>query len=223
MLRGEIAAVVVYNEAKSELWGMNFTRLSRQIFMLFVIICAGCTSLSGSSFYFTGDETELLIGDDDLPPQWKLETTGEQPLRNGTGWTRIYTNSDSHDRAIISTGVTIFERQEDAIEYWTEFEKLEKGYSRPPCINPPNIDKSDIADQFEAFCADEDGMVGIFAYDYFILARYGNVVTTFSAVAVNEPDMTVTQASEAGVLRWTEMEALLKRIDEKFEKAGKVK
>lgn len=202
---------------------MNYTRLSRLIFILFVIICASCTSLSGSNFHFTDDETELLIGDEELPPQWKLETAGEQPLQNGTVWSRSYTNSDSHDRGVISNGVAIFDQHEDAIEYWTDFAKLERGYSRSPCINPPNIDKSDIADQFEVFCADEDSIVGIFAYDYFIVARYGNVVTTLSAVAVNEPEMTITQASEAGILRWTEMEALLKGIDEKFEKAGKSK
>ena len=202
---------------------MKFASLSRPMFTLFLIICIGCTSLSGSNFHFTGDETELLIGDDELPPQWKLETTGEQPLRNGTGWTRIYTNSDSHDRGIISNGVTIFDQYEDAIEYWTAFEELERGYSRPPCINPPKEYKSEIANDFKVFCIDSDGLVGIFAYEYFILARYGNVVTTFSAVAVNEPDMTVTQASEVGVLRWAEMEALLKRIDERFEEARKTR
>lgn len=191
-----------------------------QIILILLLFCMSCMSNSNSSFYFTGDGTELLIERSDLPSQWQLESTGEQPLRGGKGWVRIFSNSDTHDRGLISNGVTVFDREQDAIEYWNEFIKTERDFPRPPCVNPPNEYTSEVADQFEMFCADSDGFVGVFAYEYSIVARYGNVVFSLRAVAINEPDITVSQASEAGVLRWTEMEALLKRADEKFEQVS---
>jgi|GEM_PF-2413766 len=203
---------------------MNFTRLSRPIFMLFAIICASCTSLSGSNFYFNGDGSELLVKSDELPLGWEVEDASSIPLRGGEQWRKTFITPNHPLKRIVSSA-GVFQGEKEAQEYWELFYQGQAEFrsQKPACINPPEEYQSKIANDFKVLCIDSDGLVGIFAYDYFIVARYGNVVTTFSAVAVNEPDMTVTQASEAGVLRWTEMEALLKRIDERFEKAGKVK
>lgn len=193
-----------------------------QLAFLLILFCVGCSASLNSRFHFTGDGTKLLIESSDLPPQWQLETIGEQPLNEAKGWVRIYSNSDTHERGIVSHGITVFNSETDAIEYWNEFVKMEKDFPRPPCVSPPSEYVSDFADQFEVFCADSESFMGVFAYEYSVVARYGNVVSTLWAVTVNEPNITIFQASEAGVLRWIELKALLEHIDEKFQEVNSI-
>jgi hypothetical protein len=189
------------------------------LFVLCLLVCISCKPPSNSDFYFTGKASNLLLEASDLPPQWKIEITGEQPLKDAMGWTRIFTNSDTRDRGTITNAVVVFDQKADAIEYWDHFYDTQKKVQRAPCVDPPHNYRSKFADEFEFFCTDLGSIPGIFAYEYSILARYGNVIASISAVVVNDADMTVIQAGEAGVLRWTELETLLKRLDEKFQDA----
>ncbi len=184
--------------------------------VLVIIIYTGCTSNTNSNFIFTGDQSQLTIEIDNLPSQWKLENVGEQPLRDGTVLSKTYISSDSIDSEFISNSAAVFVQEKDAIEYYDAFYNTQKDLQGSPCINPPTIPKSEIANRYEVFCTDSDSLIGAFAYEFLILARYGNVVYMLSAVVVNKANITEAELIEAGMIRWEDMETLLKRIDEKF-------
>lgn len=80
--------------------------------------------------------------------------------------------------------------------------------------------KSLVADEFKVIYFPLKSPFGpVVGFRYDVYARYGNVISAFYTV-VEDEEQTGIKAGEANVLPWTEVERLLKLIDEKFQKEG---
>lgn len=192
---------------------------SRLILVLFIWPLTSCNFSPSSNFHFTGEGDIFLVESNELPPQWNMENSWVAPLRGGDEWRRTFVTPNNPFKRLVSSAA-VFEDEKEAAKYWDETYEWRGVSQSPSCVDQTKKYNSILADQFEIFCMEADSSPGISPYEYFILARYGNVVATFSAVAVDEPSIDLVQASEVGVLRSQEMEALLKSIDEKFQQAS---
>lgn len=189
--------------------------------VVFLTILVGCNS-SPQAFYQTNDGEKLLIQPNELPVSWQLQTSWDGPFGDdATDWRKLYIPPKNFDRDIVSSA-TIFEEETVAIQYWEEeYLPMKTLLSSAPCLTSlEQSARSQHADQVEFLCFDADNSLKqIGAYEYFVIARYGNVVSTLGAVVVEGSDLTAEQATQMGVLRQADMIALLKLLDEKFQRA----
>jgi hypothetical protein len=204
------------------------------ILLLYTVFSTGCTAASTSDFRFTGDGSQLLIQEDEVPFSSKSAELRRNPIRAANDWTVTYKNTPRPFGLTgqIIHGITVFNREEDAIKfleamYQTQLQLSAESLSLDRAARedflPPRkyAYKSPLADQFEVVYAPEGGKTRpVVGYEYGVLARYGNVVSSFVTVVEDEAQ-TGIKAEEANVLPWAEVERMLKLIDQKFADAGK--
>ncbi len=217
--------------------GSNFMPgkwFSPLILFLCLIFSANCSS-STFNLHFIGDGSKLLIQEDETSFSQQSTELRRNPIRDADDWTVTYKNTPRPFGLTgqINHGITVFDREEDAIQfleamYQTQLQLSAESLNldrvaREDFLPPQKYAyKSPFAHQFEVVYAPEGGVTRpIVGYRYEVLARYGNVVSWFVTVVEDEAQ-TGIKAEEANVLPWTEVKRLLELIDEKFRREGEM-
>lgn len=199
---------------------MNMIQSLKILFLLLVL--TSCSTTPKAS-YQLDDGEKFLIQLEELPASWQLRTSWGGPLsKEATDWRNLFVQSEYFDRQIVSSA-TILKEETGASQLWKqEYLPMKTSSSTSPCLTSlEQSARSKLADEVEFLCYDtNNSLKQIGAYEYFVMARYGNVISTFGAVVVEGNDLTTEQATQMGVLRQADMEALLKLLDEKFERAN---
>jgi hypothetical protein len=204
------------------------------ILVSLLLFTSSCFPSSISNLHFTGDGSNLLIQENELPSGWKLEETRNNPIKDAHNWTVVYNiTPDAFGTASeIGHAVTVFEREEDAKRFLEAMHQTQKklvtenatlvGSPQEEFTPPQKYSyKSPTADQFNVIYSPERDLTGVvIGYRYEVLARYGNVVSWFVAIMEDGEEKSV-EVGETSLLSWREMEKLLKLIDEKFQQANR--
>lgn len=215
--------------------------LSYLAVILVVGFLTGCFSDTKSKPLSNRDLQTLLIQQSEVPPDWHLEYSGSKSedvtapdviANRGVSYAKpvrdkFYTQFDR-----INHNTSAFKQEENAIKTFKRY------YDYLLDINDPIIElpqkysyTSSVADELKIMYFPVEGYVqpsdksedyvpnSIVGYHYHVLARYGNVISEFSAT-IEDEEKTGIKAGEANILTWVQVEKLLRLIDEKFRRAG---
>jgi hypothetical protein len=201
----------------------------KQILAYFVVISlaiflTSCFSSKEPEFYFEGDGQSLIIQEHEAPSDWYHNKEFSEPSQNGDGdWGVVYTPQPDQygTQTTITQDVFVFQESETPIRHLEEYYEYYVDVSSPIVELPQKYNyRSPIADEFKVIYSPRKGWDGtIVGYNYHVIARYGNVISEFMTI-VEDEEQTGIMAGDANVLPWSEVERLLKLIDEKFENAG---
>ena len=100
-------------------------KLSIPTFLLLFAFLSCSSPFSEFELYFTGDERDLLIQENEVPSGWFLKDLRQNlvPKPNAKNWTVVYrpTTSDPFGTwSEIIHSVTIFSQEDDAIAFFEE-------------------------------------------------------------------------------------------------------
>lgn len=212
--------------------GFNTSSLRVVIYILLLFV-VGCGS--NVDWHYEGDSKELLLSETDIPSGWHLEAEGTEQLSNpGTENRFVRYNMPPDDfltNSLIAHSIIIFASAEEAAEYMTTdyqisrdlIEQIAEGkeIQWPEYTPPPrHTYESSLADEVKLLYYPEGIIFSAVGNNYNVWGRYGNVVSTFTTI-VEDPETTQITAEEANVVPWSEVERMLKRIDQNFAEAGK--
>jgi hypothetical protein len=196
------------------------------VILILSVNLMGYVRNTNTNFYFEDDGERFLVSPQELPSYWKLADFNRTSEEGGLGWDKIYLTENYEGilpplNRMVRTTANIFEKEEDAIivfELFTEDtpEVLLKG-----CLEPfsPYTYESHEANEFQATCVIGNDLQGRDIYDYFVIARYGNVVITNSAKVMKDEVASAIELDKLGVLPLSVWIDILENTDEKIREA----
>ncbi len=202
------------------------------IFVLFLLFAISCSPRIDTDWHFTGKIVDLFILESDLPAGWKLEDIGKGAIPNAESAFVIYDAAPDTfaTNSLIAHHIIVFDEVEEATRYLQTEYQIELELTRKIATSmgiqqedftPPQkyAYTSPVANEFQIIYSPEENFAGLVGYKYEVWARYGNVVSWFVTI-VEDEEVTGVTAKAANVVPWSEVERLLKIIDERFQEAA---